>query len=177
MEILACHFQVRDLFREARKHAPCIIFIDEIDAIGRARGKAGSFGGHDERESTLNQLLVEMDGKVFIRSYGYRLKANVCNQCRSARATFSLFGSSWDVLVQDIDTQMTCLLCTGFSPRENIVVLAGTNRPDILDSALMRPGRFDRQVHSKGSLSQVPWRWISVGTALRERISIVTGAH
>jgi AFG3 family protein len=54
--------QVRDLFREARKHAPCIIFIDEIDAIGRARGKAGSFGGHDERESTLNQLLVEMDG-------------------------------------------------------------------------------------------------------------------
>eukprot|EP00123_Amoebidium_parasiticum_P016945 comp23653_c0_seq1/m.40389 comp23653_c0_seq1/g.40389 ORF comp23653_c0_seq1/g.40389 comp23653_c0_seq1/m.40389 type:complete len:794 (-) comp23653_c0_seq1:68-2449(-) len=87
--------RVRDLFKEARKNAPCIIFIDEIDAIGRARGKGGSFGGHDERESTLNQLLVEMDG---------------------------------------------------FNTTQSVVVLAGTNRPDILDAALMRPGRFDRQI-------------------------------
>eukprot|EP00124_Ichthyophonus_hoferi_P001973 Ihof_evm5s120 gene=Ihof_evmTU5s120 len=87
--------RVRDLFKEARKNAPCIIFIDEIDAIGKARGKAGSFGGQDERESTLNQLLVEMDG---------------------------------------------------FNTEASVVVLAGTNRPDTLDSALMRPGRFDRQI-------------------------------
>ncbi|KAF9161431.1 AAA ATPase afg3 [Actinomortierella ambigua] len=87
--------RVRDLFASAKKHAPCIIFVDEIDAIGKARGKGGQFGGNDERESTLNQLLVEMDG----------------------------FGSS-----------------------EHIVVLAGTNRPDVLDDALMRPGRFDRHI-------------------------------
>ncbi|KAF9515586.1 hypothetical protein BS47DRAFT_1391442 [Hydnum rufescens UP504] len=87
--------RVRDLFASAKKHAPCIIFVDEIDAIGKARGKSGGFGGNDERESTLNQLLVEMDG----------------------------FGSS-----------------------EHIVVLAGTNRPDVLDPALLRPGRFDRHV-------------------------------
>lgn len=87
--------RVRDLFATAKKNAPCIIFIDEIDAIGKARGKGGSFGGNDERESTLNQLLVEMDG----------------------------FGSN-----------------------ESIVVLAGTNRADVLDSALMRPGRFDRHI-------------------------------
>ncbi|KAI9462438.1 ATP-dependent metallopeptidase Hfl [Lactarius psammicola] len=80
--------RVRDLFASAKKHAPCIIFIDEIDAIGKSRGKSGGMGGNDERESTLNQLLVEMDG----------------------------FGTS-----------------------EHIVVLAGTNRPDVLDSALMRP--------------------------------------
>lgn len=87
--------RVRDLFKEARANAPCIIFIDEIDAVGRKRGRGGFSGGHDERESTLNQLLVEMDG---------------------------------------------------FSNQTNVVVLAGTNRPDILDSALMRPGRFDRQI-------------------------------
>ncbi|KAH9044783.1 ATP-dependent metallopeptidase Hfl [Lactarius pseudohatsudake] len=87
--------RVRDLFASAKKHAPCIIFIDEIDAIGKSRGKSGGMGGNDERESTLNQLLVEMDG----------------------------FGTS-----------------------EHIVVLAGTNRPDVLDSALMRPGRFDRHI-------------------------------
>ncbi|KAI0274732.1 ATP-dependent metallopeptidase Hfl [Gloeopeniophorella convolvens] len=87
--------RVRDLFASAKKHAPCIIFIDEIDAIGKSRGKGSSMGGNDERESTLNQLLVEMDG----------------------------FGTS-----------------------EHIVVLAGTNRPDVLDSALMRPGRFDRHI-------------------------------
>lgn len=86
--------RVRDLFDTAKKHAPCIIFIDEIDAVGRQRG-AGVGGGHDEREQTLNQLLVEMDG---------------------------------------------------FSANEGIIVIAGTNRPDILDSALLRPGRFDRQV-------------------------------
>jgi ATP-dependent Zn protease len=93
---LSYHHQVRDLFAEARQHAPCIIFIDEIDAVGRARSKAGSMsGGHDERESTLNQLLVEMDG---------------------------------------------------MQSTQSVIVLAGTNRPDILDPALMRPGRFDRQV-------------------------------
>ncbi|KIK70860.1 hypothetical protein GYMLUDRAFT_149731 [Collybiopsis luxurians FD-317 M1] len=87
--------RVRDLFASARKHAPCIIFVDEIDAIGKAREKGRSFGGNDERESTLNQLLVEMDG---------------------------------------------------FGTHEHIVVLAGTNRPDVLDPALMRPGRFDRHI-------------------------------
>jgi AFG3 family protein len=88
--------RVRDLFANAKKHAPCIIFIDEIDAIGKKRGKGGNFGGNDERESTLNQLLVEMDG----------------------------FGSN-----------------------EHVVVLAGTNRPDVLDDALLRPGRFDRHIN------------------------------
>jgi cell division protease FtsH len=87
--------RVRDLFSQAKAHAPCIIFIDEIDAVGRQRG-AGLGGGHDEREQTLNQLLVEMDG---------------------------------------------------FDTGEGIVVLAATNRPDILDPALLRPGRFDRQVY------------------------------
>ena len=86
--------RVRDMFEQARKHAPCIIFIDEIDAVGRHRG-AGLGGGHDEREQTLNQLLVEMDG---------------------------------------------------FDPKEGIIVIAATNRPDVLDPALLRPGRFDRQV-------------------------------
>lgn len=86
--------RVRDLFDTAKKHAPCIIFIDEIDAVGRQRG-SGVGGGHDEREQTLNQLLVEMDG---------------------------------------------------FSANEGIIVIAGTNRPDILDPALLRPGRFDRQI-------------------------------
>jgi len=86
--------RVRDLFTQAKTHAPCIVFIDEIDAVGRQRG-AGLGGGHDEREQTLNQLLVEMDG---------------------------------------------------FDTNEGIVVLAATNRPDILDPALLRPGRFDKQV-------------------------------
>ena len=86
--------RVRDLFEQAKKNAPCIIFIDEIDAVGRQRG-AGVGGGHDEREQTLNQLLVEMDG---------------------------------------------------FNSNEGIIILAATNRPDILDPALLRPGRFDRQV-------------------------------
>src|SRR5215207_1705910 len=86
--------RVRDMFEQAKKHAPCIIFIDEIDAVGRHRG-AGLGGGHDEREQTLNQLLVEMDG---------------------------------------------------FEDNEGIIVIAATNRPDVLDPALLRPGRFDRQV-------------------------------
>src|SRR5699024_8060660 len=86
--------RVRDLFENAKKNAPCIIFIDEIDAVVRQRG-AGLGGGHDEREQTLNQLLVEMDG---------------------------------------------------FSGNEGIIILAATNRPDILDPALLRPGRFDRQI-------------------------------
>ncbi|SEA89163.1 cell division protease FtsH [Thiothrix caldifontis] len=86
--------RVRDMFEQAKKHAPCIIFIDEIDAVGRQRG-AGLGGGHDEREQTLNQLLVEMDG---------------------------------------------------FEGSEGIIVIAATNRPDVLDAALLRPGRFDRQV-------------------------------
>ncbi len=87
--------RVRDLFDQAKKHQPCIIFIDEIDAVGRQRG-AGLGGGHDEREQTLNQLLVEMDG---------------------------------------------------FDENTNIIVIAATNRPDILDTALLRPGRFDRQIY------------------------------
>ena len=86
--------RVRDMFEQAKKNSPCIIFIDEIDAVGRHRG-AGLGGGNDEREQTLNQLLVEMDG---------------------------------------------------FDPNESIIVIASTNRPDVLDPALLRPGRFDRQV-------------------------------
>lgn len=88
--------RVRDLFAQARKNSPCIVFIDEIDAIGRSRSEGKQFGGNEEREATLNQILTEMDG---------------------------------------------------FNTTEQIVVLAGTNRPDVLDQALMRPGRFDRQIH------------------------------
>jgi cell division protease FtsH len=87
--------RVRDLFKQAREKAPCIVFIDEIDAIGRARGRNAFQGGNDERENTLNQLLVEMDG---------------------------------------------------FSTDKGVILMAATNRPDILDNALMRPGRFDRQI-------------------------------
>ena len=86
--------RVRDLFEQAKQNSPCIIFMDEIDAVGRHRG-AGLGGGHDEREQTLNQLLVEMDG---------------------------------------------------FEMKDNIILIAATNRPDILDPALLRPGRFDRQI-------------------------------
>ena len=87
--------RVRDLFAQAKAQAPCIIFIDELDALGKARGAGGLMGGHDEREQTLNQLLVEMDG---------------------------------------------------FDPRIGVIIMAATNRPEILDTALLRPGRFDRQV-------------------------------
>jgi cell division protease FtsH len=87
--------RVRDLFQQAQEKAPCIIFIDELDALGKARGASAAMGGHDEREQTLNQLLVEMDG---------------------------------------------------FDPNTGVVIMAATNRPEILDPALMRPGRFDRQV-------------------------------
>ena len=86
--------RVRDMFEQAKKNAPCIVFIDEIDAVGRHRG-AGYGGGNDEREQTLNQLLVEMDG---------------------------------------------------FEANEGVILIAATNRPDVLDPALLRPGRFDRQV-------------------------------
>ena len=86
--------RVRDMFEQGKRNAPCIIFIDEIDAVGRSRG-AGMGGGNDEREQTLNQLLVEMDG---------------------------------------------------FDTNEGIILIAATNRPDVLDPALLRPGRFDRQV-------------------------------
>ena len=86
--------RVRDMFEQAKKNSPCIIFIDEIDAVGRSRG-AGLGGGNDEREQTLNQLLVEMDG---------------------------------------------------FETNEGVIIIAATNRPDVLDPALLRPGRFDRQV-------------------------------
>src|SRR5947207_12865861 len=91
--VVACW--VRDLFDKAKKFAPAIIFIDELDAIGRSRGGAASIGGHDEREQTLNQILTEMDG---------------------------------------------------FTGTEGVVVLAATNRPDVLDPALLRPGRFYRQI-------------------------------
>ena len=87
--------RVRDLFEQAKSNAPCIVFIDELDALGKARGIGGIMGGHDEREQTLNQLLVEMDG---------------------------------------------------FDPRRGVIIMAATNRPEILDLALLRPGRFDRQV-------------------------------
>ena len=87
--------RVRDLFEQARSQAPCIIFIDELDALGRARGAGPTSGGHDEKEQTLNQLLAELDG---------------------------------------------------FDPRSGVVLLAATNRPEILDPALLRAGRFDRQV-------------------------------
>lgn len=87
--------RVRDLFEQAKRNAPCIVFIDELDALGKARGGASPLGGHDEREQTLNQLLVEMDG---------------------------------------------------FDPRRGVIIMAATNRPEILDQALLRPGRFDRQV-------------------------------
>ena len=86
--------RVRDLFEQGKKNAPCIIFIDEIDAVGRHRG-AGLGGGHDEREQTLNQLLVEMDG---------------------------------------------------FESNDGVILIAATNRPDVLDPALLRPGRFDRRI-------------------------------
>ena len=86
--------RVRDLFEQGKKHKPCLIFIDEIDAVGRHRF-AGIGGGHDEREQTLNQLLVEMDG---------------------------------------------------FNANEGVILIAATNRPDVLDPALLRPGRFDRQI-------------------------------
>jgi len=87
--------RVRDLFEQAKKEAPCIIFVDELDALGKARGLGGGYGGHDEREQTLNQLLVEMDG---------------------------------------------------FDPRIGVILMAATNRPEILDPALLRAGRFDRQI-------------------------------
>ncbi|MEX0912379.1 MAG: ATP-dependent zinc metalloprotease FtsH [Gemmatimonadota bacterium] len=87
--------RVRDLFAQAKAQAPCIIFIDELDALGKSRGAGGTMGGHDEREQTLNQLLVEMDG---------------------------------------------------FDPRLGVIIMAATNRPEILDTALLRPGRFDRQI-------------------------------
>ena len=86
--------RVRDMFEQAKKNAPCIVFVDEIDAVGRHRG-AGLGGGNDEREQTLNQLLVEMDG---------------------------------------------------FEANEGVILIAATNRPDVLDPALLRPGRFDRQI-------------------------------
>ena len=89
--------RVRDLFEQGKKHAPCIIFIDEIDAVGRHRG-AGLGGGHDEREQTLNQLLVEMDG---------------------------------------------------FESNEGVIIIAATNRPDVLDPAILRPGRFDRRIRER----------------------------
>ena len=98
--------RVRDLFEQGKKNAPCIIFIDEIDAVGRHRG-AGLGGGHDEREQTLNQLLVEMDG---------------------------------------------------FESNDGVILIAATNRPDVLDPALLRPGRFDRQVVVQPAGHQGPRR-------------------
>ena len=117
--------RVRDMFEQAKKHAPCIIFIDEIDAVGRHRG-AGLGGGHDEREQTLNQLLVEMDG---------------------------------------------------FEDNEGIIVIAATNRPDVLDPALLRPGRFDRQVvvplpdvRGREQILKVHMRKVPIGDDVRPNI-------
>ena len=104
----------------ARKNAPCILFIDEIDAVGRKRG-GGNFGGQSEQENTLNQLLVEMDGEL---------------------------QADWSPILQVLVLDSNCLLLfSGFNTATNVVVLAGTNRPDILDPALMRAGRFDRQIY------------------------------
>ena len=117
--------RVRDMFEQAKKHAPCIIFIDEIDAVGRHRG-AGLGGGHDEREQTLNQLLVEMDG---------------------------------------------------FEGNEGVIVIAATNRPDVLDPALLRPGRFDRQVvvplpdiRGREQILKVHMRKIALGDNVKANI-------
>ncbi len=117
--------RVRDMFDQAKKHAPCIIFIDEIDAVGRHRG-AGLGGGHDEREQTLNQLLVEMDG---------------------------------------------------FEGGEGVIVIAATNRPDVLDPALLRPGRFDRQVvvplpdiRGREAILKVHMRKVPVGDDVNEKV-------
>jgi cell division protease FtsH len=117
--------RVRDMFEQAKKHAPCIIFIDEIDAVGRHRG-AGLGGGHDEREQTLNQLLVEMDG---------------------------------------------------FEGNEGVIVIAATNRPDVLDPALLRPGRFDRQVvvplpdiRGREQILKVHMRKVAVGDDIEPNI-------
>eukprot|EP00040_Diaphanoeca_grandis_P029116 m.169631 g.169631 ORF g.169631 m.169631 type:complete len:801 (+) comp31578_c1_seq2:347-2749(+) len=123
--------RVRDLFAEARKNAPCIIFIDEIDAVGRARSKKGGFGGgNDERENTLNQLLVEMDG---------------------------------------------------FNESTNVVILAGTNRVDVLDPALLRPGRFDRQIvidlpDIKGRMSQFKVHLRPIKLAAKESVDKIARA-
>jgi cell division protease FtsH len=117
--------RVRDMFEQAKKHAPCIIFIDEIDAVGRHRG-AGLGGGHDEREQTLNQLLVEMDG---------------------------------------------------FEGNEGVIVIAATNRPDVLDPALLRPGRFDRQVvvplpdiRGREQILKVHMRKVALGDDIKANI-------
>jgi cell division protease FtsH len=117
--------RVRDMFEQAKKHAPCIIFIDEIDAVGRHRG-AGLGGGHDEREQTLNQLLVEMDG---------------------------------------------------FEGNEGVIVIAATNRPDVLDPALLRPGRFDRQVvvplpdvRGREQIIKVHMRKVPVGSDVKPSV-------
>jgi cell division protease FtsH len=117
--------RVRDMFDQAKKHAPCIIFIDEIDAVGRHRG-AGLGGGHDEREQTLNQLLVEMDG---------------------------------------------------FEGNEGVIVIAATNRPDVLDPALLRPGRFDRQVvvplpdvRGREQIIKVHMRKVPVGSNVKPSV-------
>ena len=114
--------RVRDLFEQAKKHAPCIVFIDEIDAVGRQRG-AGLGGGHDEREQTLNQLLVEMDG---------------------------------------------------FESNEGVIIIAATNRPDVLDPALLRPGRFDRRVvvpkpdvRGREGILKVHTRKVPIGTDVK----------
>src|SRR5688500_15876205 len=112
--------RVRDLFEQAKNNAPCIIFIDELDALGKARGIGGVMGGHDEREQTLNQLLVEMDG---------------------------------------------------FDPRKAVIIMAATNRPEILDPALLRPGRFDRQVvvdrpdvHGREAILRVHAKDVAMGS-------------
>ena len=107
------------MFSMARKHAPCILFIDEIDAVGRKRG-GRNFGGHSEQENTLNQLLVEMDGTV----EQYYLKQITGTYRNNGHLKF-----------------------IGFNTTTNVVVLAATNRLDILDNALLRPGRFDRQIY------------------------------
>ena len=133
--------RVRDLFANAKKHAPCIVFIDEIDAIGKARGRMTNLGGNDERENTLNQLLVEMDGFGTDR-YGRVLILRLCARRRVARR-----GALRAEARCGPGPNLICVPCPRLAPpRSHVVVLAGTNRPDVLDPALKRPGRFDRQI-------------------------------
>lgn len=198
--------QVRDLFAEARKNTPCIIFIDEIDAVGRTRSRSGGFGGgNDERENTLNQLLVEMDGAIqfaFLSIMSFSTLASLPRPsfillqlyvCRFSSLSISflhmlmyvynLFTFSFHLIYKFLFVYSLFILCwfpvpfslfpqfpsisqkiskltcsigfytgywtinfSGMQSSENIVVLAGTNRQDVLDSALLRPGRFDRQI-------------------------------
>ena len=141
--------RVRDLFRQAKEKAPCIIFIDEIDAVGRARGKNPSMGGNDERENTLNQLLTEMDG--FGSNSGVIILAatNRADILDKALLRAGRFDRQIHVDLPDLNERKE-VFGVHLKPLkldESVIILAATNRADILDKALLRAGRFDRQIH------------------------------